>query len=153
MDILLHLKRSSTCLVWQIPYRRRTHLRMLLLEYRWFNRLISDPLWMKQHRSQIRKSVFGFFGFQIQRILFESGFGFARRNAKSKIRFWIRRKEHTLNLAWRNKSYELNFYLKLILEERCIIIFLSQSHHVVTFRATIALPLWFHFCGDTWERG
>ena len=76
---------------WQMPYRRTTHLRMLLLEYRWFNRLISDPLWMEQRRSQIRKSGFGFFGFQIQRILFEKGF------TRSKIRFWIRRKEHTLD--------------------------------------------------------
>ena len=35
----------------------------------------------------------------------KSGFGFAERNAKSvlrsKIRFWIHRKEHTLSLFWR----------------------------------------------------
>ena len=81
---------------WQMPYRRTTHLRMLLLEYRWFNRLISDPLWMEQRRSQIRKSGFGFFGFQIQRILFEKGF------TRSKIRIWSCTKEREIHFKIEN---------------------------------------------------
>ena len=81
-------------------------------KYRWIIWLISNPLWMEQRRSLIRLSGFGFFGFQIQWILFQNGFirskiriWICERNAKSvlrsKIRFWIQRKELTLNCEWR----------------------------------------------------
>ena len=56
-------------------------------KYHWIIWLILDQLWMEQRRSRIRlQSGFGFFGFQIQWILFQKGF------IRSKIRFWIHRK-------------------------------------------------------------
>ena len=53
-------------------------------KYRWFNWLISDPLWMEQRR----------FGFQ--RILFEKGF------PRSKIRIWIHGKERQIRFKIEN---------------------------------------------------
>ena len=58
-----------------------------LEKYHWIIWLILDQLWMEQRRPLIRlRSGFGFFGFQIQWILFQKGF------IRSKIRFWIHRK-------------------------------------------------------------
>ena len=51
---------------------------------------------MEQRRSQIRKSGFGFFGFQIQPILFEKGF------TRSKIRIWICTKEREIHFKIEN---------------------------------------------------
>ena len=51
---------------------------------------------MEQRRLQIRKSGFGFFGFQIQRILFEKGF------PRSKIRIWIHGKERQIRFKIEN---------------------------------------------------
>ena len=45
---------------------------------------------MEQRRLQIRKSEFGFFGFQIQRIIFEKGF------PRSKIRIWNHGKQRQI---------------------------------------------------------
>ena len=70
MDILLHLKRSSTfssdkCRTGEGPTWECSCWNTAGCT---FNRLlISDLLWMEQRRSQIRKSRFRFFGFQIQR--------------------------------------------------------------------------------------
>ena len=59
----------------------------------------SDPLWMNTVDHQSVNLDLDFFWFQIKK---KSGFGFARRSAKSvlrsTIRFWIHRKEHTLML-------------------------------------------------------
>ena len=51
---------------------------------------------MEQRRLQIRKSGFGFFGFQIQRIIFEKGF------PGSKIRIWIHGKERQIRFKIEN---------------------------------------------------
>ena len=51
---------------------------------------------MEQCRLQIQKSGFGFFGFQIQRILFENGF------PSSKIRVWIHGKERQIRFKIEN---------------------------------------------------
>ena len=63
------------------------------------------PIVNGQRRSQIRKSGFGFFGFQIQRILFEKGF------TRSKIRIWICTKEREIHFNIRRKEHTLNNFV------------------------------------------
>ena len=66
--------------------------------------LVSNPLWMEKRRLLIHQSGFGFFGFQIQWILFQKGF------TGSKIRIWFCRKEREIRFGSKihRKEYTIN---------------------------------------------
>ena len=124
MDILLHLKRSSTCFLTNavpekdppenapvgIPLVQQINFGSIVqwnsIDHKSIN-LDLDSLYFKSSESFLKKDS------PDQK----SGFGFAQRNAKSvlrsKIRFWIRQKEHTPTEIEGTKNTTLKLFLTM----------------------------------------